>query len=118
MVRTAAARPANHWHETATVRNIEYLSAPAAVSMADRWFEIAAIDHFWIRRGFDVLRRLAGGLISGAREIAEIGCGHGLLQPQIGGADGRAGTGFDPHGRCLRQNIILVSEAVCYDRCQ
>ena len=51
--------------------------------MADRWFEIAAIDHFWIRRRFEVFQRLAGGLIANAPEIVEIGCGHGLLQMQI-----------------------------------
>jgi hypothetical protein len=64
-------------------RTITYLSPPAEVSMADRWFDVAAIDHFWIRRRFEVLQRLAGGLIASAREIAEIGCGHGLLQLQI-----------------------------------
>ncbi len=115
MARTAAARPANNSHETTTLRNIEYLSAPAAVSMADRWFEIAAIDHFWIRRRFDVLRRLAGGLISGAREMAEIGCGHGLLQRQIEEAYGREVTGFDLNEYALRQNLSRISKVCCYD---
>jgi 2-polyprenyl-3-methyl-5-hydroxy-6-metoxy-1,4-benzoquinol methylase len=115
MARTAAARPANNSHETTTLRNIEYLSAPAAVSMADQWFEIAAIDHFWIRRRFDVLRRLAGGLISGAREIAEIGCGHGLLQRQIEEVYGREVTGFDLNEYALRQNLSRISKVCCYD---
>src|SRR5437870_3830747 len=48
-------------------RDITYLSAPAEVSMGNRWFEIASVDHFWIRRRFEVLQRLAGDLIANAR---------------------------------------------------
>ncbi len=115
MVRTAATPPANHSHENSTLRNIEYLSAPAPVSMADQWFEIAAIDHFWIRRRFDVLRRLAGSLIPGAREIADIGCGHGLLQRRIEEVYGRAVTGFDLNEYALKQNLSRISKVCCYD---
>jgi len=115
MVKTAATHPANHSHEDTPLRNIEYLSTPAAVRMADQWFEIAAMDHFWIRRRFDVLRRLAGGLIPGAREMAEIGCGHGLLQRQIEEAYGREVTGFDLNEYALKQNLSRVSKVCCYD---
>jgi SAM-dependent methyltransferase len=96
-------------------RTITYLSAPAEVSMADRWFEIAAIDHFWIRRRFEVFRRLAGDLIPGAREIAEFGCGHGLLQLQIEEAYGREVTGFDLNEIALKQNVSRRSTINCYD---
>jgi SAM-dependent methyltransferase len=96
-------------------RTITYLSPPAEVSMADRWFEIASIDHFWIRRRFDVLRRLAGGLISNARKIAEIGCGHGLLQLQIEQAYERDVTGFDLNLVALKQNVSRRSAVNCYD---
>jgi SAM-dependent methyltransferase len=115
MVKPAATLPANHSHEGTILRNIEYLSAPAAVRMADQWFEIAAMDHFWVRRRFDVLQRLAGGLISGAREMAEIGCGNGLLQRQIEEAYGREVTGFDLNEFALRQNLSRVSKVCCYD---
>jgi SAM-dependent methyltransferase len=115
MVKPAATLPANHSHEGTILRNIEYLSAPAAVRMADQWFEIAAMDHFWIRRRFDVLQRLAGGLIPGAREMAEIGCGNGLLQRQIEEAYGREVTGFDLNEFALRQNLSRVSKVCCYD---
>jgi hypothetical protein len=53
-----------------TPRKIAYLSPPAEVSMADRWFEIASTDHFWVRRRFDVLQRLAGDSIASAKEMA------------------------------------------------
>jgi SAM-dependent methyltransferase len=83
--------------------------------MADRWFEIAAIDHFWIRRRFEVLQRLAGGLVTSAREIAEIGCGHGLLQLQIEETYDRDVTGFDLNEVALKQNVSRRSAINCYD---
>jgi len=97
------------------MRNITYLSPPAPVSMADRWFEIAAIDHFWIHRRFDVLRRLADGLITNAGEVAEIGCGHGLLQLQIENSFGRKVAGFDLNEVALKQNLSGLSPIYCYD---
>jgi len=98
-----------------SLRTIEYLSPPAEVSMADRWFEIASVDHFWVRRRFEVLQRLAGELITGSQEIAEIGCGHGLLQRQVEDAYARAVTGFDLNENALKQNICRRSKVCCYD---
>jgi|SRR6267142_1495506 len=46
--------------EARASRAIEYLSQPAAVSMADSWFAISSTDHFWVRRRFAVLQKLAG----------------------------------------------------------
>jgi SAM-dependent methyltransferase len=98
-----------------STRNLTYLSSPAEVSMADRWFEIAAVDHFWVRRRFEVLRRLAGNMIPSAGEIAEMGCGHGLLQRQIEDAYGREVTGFDLNEFALKQNLSRLSNICCYD---
>lgn len=95
--------------------NIEYLSAPNAVSMADRWFEIASTEHFWIRRRFEVLRRLAGDFIENASEVAEIGCGHGLLQRQIEDHYKREVAGFDLNEYALKQNVSRRSRVFCYD---
>jgi SAM-dependent methyltransferase len=83
--------------------------------MADRWFAIAVIDHFWIRRRFEVFQRLAGGLIPGVREMAEIGCGHGVFQRQIELAYGREVTGFDLNEYALKQNLSRISKVCCYD---
>ncbi|SRR6266849_8254974 len=96
-------------------RAIEYLSQPAAVSMADHWFAISSTDHFWVRRRFTVLQRLAGQRISGAREMAEFGCGHGLLQRQIEDAYGREVTGFDLNECALRQSASRLSRVCCYN---
>lgn len=101
--------------EISSVRKIEYLSPPAEVSMADRWFEIASTEHFWVRRRLQVLQRLAGDLIASAGEIAEIGCGHGLLQRQIEDTYGREVTGFDLNEYALKQNVSRRGSVVCYD---
>jgi len=96
-------------------RAIEYLSPPASVSMAQHWFEIASLDHFWIRRRFAVLQNLAGRSICNAHELAEIGCGHGLLQRQIEDAYGRGVCGFDLNENALKQNVSQRSRLCCYD---
>ncbi len=101
--------------ESEPVRKIEYLSLPAEVSMTDGYFELASLDHFWVKRRFVVFRRLAGELIAAAREIAEIGCGHGVLQRQIEDAYEREVTGFDLNEHGLRQNVSRRSRVCCYD---
>lgn len=83
--------------------------------MADRWFEIASLDHFWVRRRFDVLRRLAAREIVAARAVAEIGCGHGLLQRQIEDAFQQKVMGFDLNDFALKRNISRISRVCCYD---
>jgi methyltransferase family protein len=97
------------------IRAIEYLSPPAPVSMAQHWFEIASLDHFWVRRRFSVLQRLASRRISAARELAEFGCGHGLLQRQIEDAYGKEVWGFDLNETALKQNVSGRSKLCCYD---
>jgi 2-polyprenyl-3-methyl-5-hydroxy-6-metoxy-1,4-benzoquinol methylase len=101
--------------EAAAPRKIDYLSPPAPVSMTDSYFEIASLDHFWVRRRFEVFRQLAGHLVSGAREIAEVGCGHGILQRQIEDTYGREVTGFDLNQNGLRHNLSRFSKVYCYD---
>jgi SAM-dependent methyltransferase len=83
--------------------------------MSDQWFQIAGIDHFWMRRRFEVFRKLAGGLITNAREIAEIGCGHGVLQLQIENAYDREVAGFDLNDLALKQNVSRRSAVSCYN---
>ena len=83
--------------------------------MGDRWFEIASVEHFWVRRRFEVLQKLAGQLVQSAREMAEIGCGHGLLQKQIEDHYGHELSGFDLNEYALKQNISRRSAVCCYD---
>ena len=83
--------------------------------MNDRWYEIANLDHPWIASRFDVLRRLAGNLIPLAAAIAEIGCGHGLLQRQVEDFYGVEVAGFDLNDAALNQTVSRRSAVCCYD---
>jgi len=96
-------------------RKIEYLTPPANVSMSDGYFELASLEHFWVRRRFAVFQKVAGHLVSDAREMAEIGCGQGLLQRQIEETYGREVTGFDLNENGLRRNLSQRSRVICYD---
>jgi hypothetical protein len=94
---------------------IIYTSAPASVSMTDHWYEAAHPEHFWIRRRFDVMDRLAGSLIRNAHSIGEIGCGNGLVQKSIEDHYGKAVAGFDLNEHALKQNLSRLSPCYCYD---
>jgi SAM-dependent methyltransferase len=83
--------------------------------MDDRWYEIANLDHPWIARRFEVLRRLAGDLVAQSTAIAEIGCGHGLLQRQIEDCYHVQVTGFDLNDSALKQTTCRSSPICCYD---
>jgi SAM-dependent methyltransferase len=83
--------------------------------MDDRWYEIANLEHPWITRRFEVLRRLAGKLIASASAIAEVGCGRGLLQRQIEDCFHIDVTGFDLNPAALAQTASRSSPVWCYD---
>jgi SAM-dependent methyltransferase len=96
-------------------RDITYLSPSARVNMGDWWFDVATANHFWIRRRFEVMKRLADSLIRRSREIAEIGCGNGLLQKSVEEHYRRPVIGFDLNEVALRKNVSLISPLYCYD---
>ena len=99
-------------------KQIEFVSEPAAVNMADDWFEIATPDHFWIRRRFDVVRKLLDGNDLKEWRVAEVGCGHGLVQQQIENQYGVAVDGFDLNLVSLRQNVSTRGRLFHYDVCE
>lgn len=83
--------------------------------MGDWWFDVATVDHFWIRRRFEVLRRLAGSAIGNAKNFAEIGCGHGLLQKDIEENYGVPVAGFELNSMALERNVSQTSPLFCYN---
>ncbi len=97
------------------VRTIAYLSSPTPVNMGDWWFEIATSNHFWIRRRFQVMRRLADSVIRNSKRSAEVGCGNGLLQRDIEEYYGIPVSGFELNELALRKNISRTGPLYCYD---
>lgn len=94
---------------------VTYLSPPMPVNMGDWWFEIATSDHFWIRRRFDVMQRLAGDAIQNCARAAEIGCGNGLLQKDIEDRYEKPVAGFELNELALQKNVSRRSPLYCYD---
>ena len=83
--------------------------------MAEPYFDLATPKHFWCRRRFEVLQKLAGHRLRAAGKAAEIGCGNGVLQRQIEDAYDLAPSGFDLHEAALRKNMARRGEVYCYD---
>ena len=83
--------------------------------MGDWWFDIATIDHFWIRRRFEVMKRIADSIIRGAEYSAEIGCGNGLLQRDLEDAYGVSVPGFELNQLALEKNVSRESPLYCYN---
>jgi hypothetical protein len=100
---------------TSTADRIRFVSPAAPVSMGDEWYGIATLEHFWIRRRFEVVRRVAEGYFQRAANVVEIGCGHGVVQRQVEDAFGKEVVGFDLNEFALRQTLSRTSPVVCYD---
>src|SRR5450631_1067818 len=101
------------------LHEVTYLSPPAPISMADDWYDIASLEHFWIRRRFDVLERLANRLfpdvLRQGGSAAEVGCGNGLLKRQIEDEHGVPVAGFDLNEGALQRSVSRISSLYYYD---
>ncbi|HEY2011969.1 MAG TPA: class I SAM-dependent methyltransferase [Bryobacteraceae bacterium] len=94
---------------------ITYLSPPAPVSMSEWYYGIANLEHFWVRRRFDVLRRLADPILRQAKHVAEIGCGNGVVQRNIEDTYGLSVAGFELIQLALEKSVSRRSPLYCYD---
>jgi 2-polyprenyl-3-methyl-5-hydroxy-6-metoxy-1,4-benzoquinol methylase len=99
-------------------KQIEFISEPSPVNMADDWFEIATPEHFWIRRRFNVVKCLLHGLSLQEWRVAEVGCGHGLVQQQFEQEFGAAVDGIELNLGSLRQNVSTRGRLLHYDICE
>jgi SAM-dependent methyltransferase len=98
-----------------TKSRITYLTESMPVSMGDWWFDIANSEHFWIRRRFEVMRKLADPVLRNCRYAGEIGCGNGLLQRDIEDHYGKPVTGFELNQLALEKNISRSSPLYYYN---
>ena len=97
------------------MREIIRLSESIPVNMTDHWHDIASLDHFWIRRRFEVLRRLLPGFAPEQLPVADVGCGRGLLQRQLEIQFGLSVDGFDLDEKALSQGVSASSRVFLYN---
>jgi SAM-dependent methyltransferase len=97
------------------MNDVIYLSAPAVVHMEEEWFKIATLDHFWIKRRFEVLCKLTKGVEWENQKIGEVGCGHGLLQKQFEHRFGLIVDGFDLGESALQRSVAGNHPRYCYN---
>ncbi len=90
---------------------------PAAVSMADDWYEAANVDHFWIKHRFKIFRRISRKYFSGRNDlrVADVGCGHGILQRQLEETYNLIIDGYDLNQAALQSSIATNHPTVFYD---
>jgi SAM-dependent methyltransferase len=96
-------------------REIIYLSNPEPVSMADAWFDIASLNHFWIRRRFEVLCKLAPQFDWPQLRLGEIGSGKGFVQRQLEDEFNVEVDGFDLNEDALKRAVCRKSRCHCYN---
>lgn len=94
---------------------IIYYSRSKQVSMADAWFDVATLDHFWVRRRFDVFRKLLGAGYRPHGPVGEVGCGHGLVQAQFKQAYGVDVEGFELNEYALAKSVATEHPRFIYD---
>ena len=92
-----------------------YLSPPAPVHMAEEWFKVANENHFWIKRRFEVLRKMGRDISFASKQIGEIGCGYGLVQKQLEQHYGVMVDGFDLNADALRDSVAGNHPRYCYN---
>lgn len=94
---------------------IIYYSEVKKVSMADSWFEVATLEHFWVKRRFEVLRKLLGKDFRCTGPVAEVGCGHGLVQSQFRNAYGVTVDGYELNEFALSKSVAIDQPRYIYD---
>jgi len=87
---------------------IEFLSPPTSVSMADEWFDLATTDHFWIKWRHSVLLRQLNRASFRGKIALEVGCGHGLVREMLEASLGIRVDGCDLKSACIRKRRRVV----------
>jgi SAM-dependent methyltransferase len=60
------------------IPNLQFIHDHEEVDMDNRWFDIALKEHFWIRRRWNVIKKIiAKQKINNLGKIADVGCGIG-----------------------------------------
>ena len=96
---------------------VQYRSNPAEVSMGDDYYELASLDHFWVKHRFKVFNKIFRKINfhNTIPKIADIGCGHGLLQCQLGDEYRWIVDGYDLNHVALDNSMATHHPIICYN---
>jgi 2-polyprenyl-3-methyl-5-hydroxy-6-metoxy-1,4-benzoquinol methylase len=101
--------------EIFTPDRLEIISGPQKINMAEDWFDIATADNFWMKRRFDVARRMLDAAGLNGKKIVEVGCGHGLLQKQVEDWYRVPVDGIDLNLQALQKNVSRQGRLYFYN---
>jgi len=93
---------------------IEFLSPPSEYRMADEWYDIAKVDHFWIKWRFEIMKRLLPKGFNWDSTL-DVGCGSGISAEQIAGYYGYAIAGCDLNLESLKMASLKHSKLYFYN---
>ncbi len=85
---------------------IKYLSEPQNVDMADDWFPIANLNHFWIKWRLDAFKKEFALLPKENSKVLEIGCGNGVFLKQLSNLN----LNYEIDGCDL--NLLAINQAI------
>jgi len=105
----------SHKVSVVIMKKYTQISSGAVVNMSDDWYDIADLEHFWIRRRLRVFERLCPWFKNFSAQSAEVGCGQGTWQRQVELNYGKKVDGFDLNEYALKSNICCESELFCYN---
>jgi SAM-dependent methyltransferase len=101
-------------NSNAVDHEVEIISQPEKVDMADDWYQYAQLDHFWIKSRFRAIcTHLAGHTIG--KKIFEIGCGHGVVIKQFEDTFNTIVDGCDLNMIALSQISGTKGKIYCLD---
>lgn len=94
---------------------IQFISQPLPVSMADDWFAIAGVNHFWMQWRFKEIKKILSKVDPKKGKILEIGCGSGTVIKQFSQDMGIQVDGCDLNEYALKQVKGVKSNVFCYN---
>jgi len=97
------------------MNRIEQLSPVTGVSMADKWFEHATADHFWMQWRHEMLVRQLTRIGHPIKKALEVGCGHGIVRQLVERDLGFAVDGCDLNRRALEMAASSKGRVLVYD---
>jgi SAM-dependent methyltransferase len=85
--------------------------------MGDDWYELASLDHFWVKHRFKVFNRIFRKIwfSNPTPRVADIGCGHGLLQRQLYDHYRWIIDGYDLNQVALSNSMAAHQPIIFYD---